>query len=659
VHPAYRPDIDGLRAVAVLSVIAFHATPHWMPGGFAGVDIFFVISGYLISSIVLASVARGTFTLGDFYVRRIKRIFPALLLMLATVFAVGWLVLYPDEHEQLGKHIAAGIGFVSNLVLWRESGYFDVSAELKPLLHLWSLGIEEQFYILWPLLLALTWRWRSIQWPLLLGIAAGSFILNLLRVSGHPQTTFYLPPTRIWELLVGCLLAYAQQFRTEPLDRWQTRLFVNRDWQAAVGLGLIVAALALLDRHRVFPGWWALLPTAGAFLLISAGPTPWVNRVLLGNRLLVAIGLISYPLYLWHWPLLSFTRIISPGEPTPKVIFAAVVLAFVFATLTYWLVERPIRSYRHGTRVVMPLAAMAAGLGVFGLITSFSLMPPRSSSFDVAKYLRPSKERAFPGPNLQLIPTRAGQLLAQGPAQGRILFIGDSNIEQYYPRLDWLLTRNPESGRGIVFASSGGCVPIPHVTESHHPGCAGIIERGFNYANQPDVKTIVVGAAWYAYFVEPEDQYSYYFDDGAIAGSLALGTQSAQRAFETLEVRLRELTDSGKQVYLLLPIPAHDTANPRGMVKRSLTDLSFRIEALPLDRVALSKAYDPLKTQLIEIGQRAGATLIDPFDALCRESTCSTIDANGEPIYMDGAHLRPSYVRENIHFLDHIVLPKS
>lgn len=218
-HPAYRPDIDGLRAVAVLSVIAFHATPYWMPGGFAGVDIFFVISGYLISSLVLADVARGTFTLGDFYVRRIKRIFPALILMLTTVFTVGWFVLYPDEHEQLGKHIAAGVGFVSNIVLWRESGYFDVNAELKPLLHLWSLGIEEQFYILWPLLLALTWRWRSIQWTLILAIAAGSFLLNLLRVAGHPETTFYLPPTRIWELLVGCTLAYAQQFRTEELDR--------------------------------------------------------------------------------------------------------------------------------------------------------------------------------------------------------------------------------------------------------------------------------------------------------------------------------------------------------------------------------------------------------------------------------------------------------
>ena len=667
-HPTYRRDIDGLRAIAVLSVLAFHAAPLWMPGGFAGVDIFFVISGYLISSIVLQSLARGTFSVADFYVRRIKRIFPALILMLATVFTVGWFVLYPDEHQQLGKHIVAGVGFVSNVILWRESGYFDAEAELKPLLHLWSLGIEEQFYILWPLLLAFTWRWRSIQWPLILGIAMVSFLLNLLRAAGHPEATFYLPFTRIWELLIGCTLAYAQRFRADELARWQAKLFFSREsvpdarsrnLQAATGLALLAVALSLLDRHRIFPGWWAVFPTVGAFLLIAAGPDTWVSRVLLGNRVMVAIGLISYPLYLWHWPLLSFTRIISPGTPAAALIGGAVVLAFAFATLTYRFVERPIRSYRHGTRIAIPLAATAAVLGLFGLVTSLSILQPRSAAFDVAKYLRPGTERPFPGPNMRQIFVQSGKLLAQGSAQRQILFIGDSNIEQYYPRLDWLLTRNPEAARSIVFASSGGCVPIPHVTENHHPGCANVLERGLEYANQPDVETIVVGAAWYAYFVEPEDRYSYYFDDGEVKGPLALGTKSAEAAFQSLETMLRDLKNGGKHVYLVLPIPANDSADPREMVKRSFTELSFRVETLPLDRTALATAYEPLKSKLIEVAQRAGAGLIDPFDELCRETLCSTVDADGEPIYKDGAHLRPSYVRENIHFLDDIVLPPS
>ncbi|MBS0420575.1 MAG: acyltransferase [Proteobacteria bacterium] len=667
-HPAYRRDVDGLRAVAVLSVVAFHATPSWMPGGFAGVDIFFVISGYLISSIVLANVARGTFSLADFYVRRIKRIFPALILMLAAVLTVGWFVLYPDEHQQLGKHIAAGVGFVSNVVLWRESGYFDVEAELKPLLHLWSLGIEEQFYILWPLLLALTWRWRSSQWPLILGIAALSFALNLLRARGHPATTFYLPFTRIWELLVGCTLAYAQLFKADELARWQAKLFFSgesgpdahsRDLQAYVGLCLLAVALCLLDRYRVFPGWWAALPTMGAFLLISAGPEAWVNRVLLGNRLMVAIGLISYPLYLWHWPLLSFTRIISPDEPNSTLVLTAVGLAFLFAALTYWLVERPIRSYRNGPRVAIPLAAIAAVLGVIGIVAFSSILPPRSAAFNVAKYLRPSKETLFPGPNLQPITTPLGRLLAQGSAPGKILFIGDSNIEQYYPRLDHLLTQNPDAARGIVFASSGGCIPIPHVMENHHPWCPGVIERGLAYANKPEVETVVIGAAWYAYFVEPMARYSYYFDDGRVKGPLILGATSADSALQALETTLSDLTRSGKRVYLVLPIPAADSADPRGMVKRSFTDLRFRIEALPLDRVALAKAYGPLKSKLTAVGQRSGAHVIDPFDALCDGTICSTVDAHGEPIYRDGAHLRPSYVRHNIHFFDEIVLPQS
>lgn len=207
-HPKYRPDIDGLRAVAVLSVVAFHAFPAWMKGGFIGVDVFFVISGFLISTIIFENLDRGTFSFADFYARRIKRIFPALLLVLIASFAFGWFLLLADEFKQLSNHIVAGAGFVSNLVLWSEAGYFDNSAETKPLLHLWSLGIEEQFYIVWPFVLWFAWKRKLNLLTLTVIVSLISFGLNLKGIKQDSVATFYSPQTRFWELLSGSILAW-------------------------------------------------------------------------------------------------------------------------------------------------------------------------------------------------------------------------------------------------------------------------------------------------------------------------------------------------------------------------------------------------------------------------------------------------------------------
>src|ERR1700691_5932961 len=206
--PQYRADIDGLRGIAVLSVLGFHAFPTWVRGGFTGVDVFFVISGFLISTIIFGSLARDGFSFVEFYSRRIRRIFPALLLILIAGYAFGWLVLLPEDYKQLGKQIAGGAGFVSNFVLWNESGYFDSAAETKPLLHLWSLGIEEQFYIIWPSLLWLGWKYRLNLLTVTLIVAAASFALNIAEAGSDSVAAFYSPQTRFWELMVGSALAY-------------------------------------------------------------------------------------------------------------------------------------------------------------------------------------------------------------------------------------------------------------------------------------------------------------------------------------------------------------------------------------------------------------------------------------------------------------------
>lgn len=362
-HPKYRPDIDGLRAIAVLSVVIFHAFPDLIPGGFIGVDIFFVISGYLISGIIFSNLEHASFSIADFYGRRIRRILPALLTVMIASLALGWPFMLAREYQQLSKHVMAGAAFVSNLVLWQEKGYFDIAAEAKPLLHLWSLAIEEQFYIFWPPLLAFVWRRQLGFLRVTLVIAALSFAANIYLSQTNPNSAFYLPMPRVWELMTGGLLAYVEIHRAEILRHY-------RSTRAFSGLGLIALGLLLISEDRQFPGWWALLPTFGAVLLISAGPAAWPNRQLLSGQAMVWLGLLSYPLYLWHWPLLSLLRIEMGSTPSALLRAGALGLALVLSWLTYTCIEKPVRF--HAThpatnrRLLQALLVVAlAGLFLF------------------------------------------------------------------------------------------------------------------------------------------------------------------------------------------------------------------------------------------------------------------------------------------------------
>jgi peptidoglycan/LPS O-acetylase OafA/YrhL len=365
---AYRPDIDGLRAVAVLFVLVFHASPNSLRGGFIGVDIFFVISGYLISSILFRSLQTGQFSYVDFYARRIRRIFPALVLVLGGTMLAGSLLLFPDELRQLGKHVVAGALFVSNLLLYTESGYFDAAAETKPLLHLWSLGIEEQFYILWPIVLALLWRRRAlIPWAIA-GMALLSFAANVGTAVERPSFAFYMPITRFWELLIGCMAAYFAVVHAHPSSSTPRLPKICYDAGSVLGLMLIIAAVTLLSSASTFPGWWALLPTLGTVLLIATGPGAFVNRRILSQRLMVSIGLVSYPLYLWHWPVLLFWQDAAGATLTRWDKLGALALSVALAFATYRLVERPLRFGPHPRRAAIGLSTGMAIVVIAGLV---------------------------------------------------------------------------------------------------------------------------------------------------------------------------------------------------------------------------------------------------------------------------------------------------
>jgi peptidoglycan/LPS O-acetylase OafA/YrhL len=360
----YRADIDGLRGLAVLAVVGYHAFPYWFRGGFIGVDVFFVISGFLISSIIISGLEHHRFSLAAFYGRRIRRIFPALLIVLASCCVGGWFLLFADEYKQLGKHIAAGAGFVANLTLWREGGYFDHAAETKALLHLWSLGIEEQFYIAWPVLLCFLIRHFHHALATTLALAAASFALSLHVLSSDEIASFYSPQTRFWELLIGAALAQVSRRRATVLFGGGARA---ANAQSVTGLALIGIGLVTISQEHPFPGWRALLPTVGAALIIAAGSSAWLNRKVLAGRLLVGFGLISFPLYLWHWPLLTFARIVESEMPSRTTRVALVFVAVALSWLTYRLVERPIRQDGRGATKVIMLVGLTAVVGAAGV----------------------------------------------------------------------------------------------------------------------------------------------------------------------------------------------------------------------------------------------------------------------------------------------------
>ena len=362
---SYRPDIDGLRALAILPVVLFHAFPNLLPGGFIGVDIFFVISGYLITSILLKDIQAGNYSIKTFYARRVRRIFPALSVVLLFCLALGWVVLTAVEYRSLGKHMAGGAGFIANFMFWREAGYFDAAGDTKPLLHLWSLGIEEQFYIVWPLLLYFFAKrsWNILS--LILVVALFSFGLNVWQVGSNPSAAFYSPFSRSWELALGAFLAY-QALR--PTQAFTSIMERHRSVLSGLGLIMLVIGFVVINESRAFPGWWALLPALGSALLIASGPHGLVNRFVLSHKIFVWVGLISFPLYLWHWPLLSFARIIYSETPPVDVRAVLVVLSIALAALTYYLIEKPIRQSSSKRPLIIGLSILMLCICIAGVV---------------------------------------------------------------------------------------------------------------------------------------------------------------------------------------------------------------------------------------------------------------------------------------------------
>ena len=340
----YRAEIDGLRAIAVVPIILFHAGFEYFSGGFVGVDVFFVISGYLITTIILSEKEQGTFSLVNFYERRFRRILPALfmVMLVSLIFSLLWLM--PSYMEDFSQSLMAVSTFSSNILFWRESGYWEISNELKPLLHTWSLAVEEQYYVLYPLFLMQIWHFRK-DWILgsFIVIAAISLATAQWGAYNKPIPTFYLLPTRAWELSIGAGIAYYFLYRKQTVRALLSHKSVN-EALGLLGLLMISYAVYVFDKGTPFPSLYALVPTVGTGLIILFSSSQTMVGRLLSIKPLVAVGLISYGAYLWHWPLLVFARHLSLTEPSELTFAILALLSFPLAYLSWRYIEKPFRT---------------------------------------------------------------------------------------------------------------------------------------------------------------------------------------------------------------------------------------------------------------------------------------------------------------------------
>ena len=540
----FRPDINGLRALAVLGVVVFHADRAWLPGGFVGVDIFFVISGFLISRIILSQCAAGRFSLAMFYARRAKRILPALLVTVSFVWIVGWFMAAPTQFRDIGGGLLGNSYFTVNFWLMRLAGvggYFGADATTKPLLHLWSLSIEEQFYLVWSvLLLALFKLERRLVVFVILSVFVASFAYSVVLTPIDPIAAFYLPWSRGWELALGSLIAYREVFWLDVMP-YPSRRIANIG--AALGIALMLGAFLFLNEAQAFPGWLAAIPTVGCALVI-AHPHSLPGEVALGNRVAGFFGAISYPLYLWHWPLFAFARIWPGVIPTTPVLFALAGVGVALAALTYRLIEQPIAFpfRRRPFATASILVGMLALTGLAGKLTydakGFpSRFPPlvdrifdyTANGADGQKLTRCFYQRDEARYSLAEERERAARFFEDhrctaiaDPRKPTILIVGDSHAAHLFAGLRAIYGERAN----LLSLSSVFCVPLVENVAMDEgvagtPRCRAINDYVFDAIGKIRPDIVIVGGYFAQYDHEANWRYPGFLD-ALVAGARRL-----------------------------------------------------------------------------------------------------------------------------------------
>lgn len=619
----YRREIDGLRALAVVPVILFHAGLEAFSGGFVGVDVFFVISGYLITSIVLDEQRAGRFSLSRFYERRARRILPALFIVIFASLPLACLWLLPNDLMGFARSLLAVATFSSNLLFWSESGYFDAAAEGKPLLHTWSLAVEEQFYVLLPLFLMAALRWRTQRVVLALGgMAMVSFAISQWGAHGAPSASFFLLPARAWELLLGALVAFCFQTGFKPPDsRWLCNI------GALCGVFMIVASVATLDASTPFPGLYALLPTVGTVLIIVfAHQGTWIGRVL-GARWLVGIGLVSYSAYLWHQPLFAFARQRSMNEPGSAQMLALSALALALAYLTWRHVEQPFRKGAVVSRRSVLVMTIAGTLGLVGAggailwtngLYDLKLGKEAGAVLQTASHSPQRNECHTRGRNY--LKPEAACVYGSGPAQWAVL--GDSHaVELAYALGEELKVR----GQAVRHFSFSACPPVFGLPDKNTPCAKWTTEAVHEIVQDAALKEVVITYRLNAWLLGGHEKVYPAQPD-------SIEQQVREDRWHALLETVRHLDVHGKHVHLVLQAP----------------ELPVTIEALAFrsgvkNGVMLGAPADWWHERSRWVRERLNelpetVRILDPAGLFCDALLCHAA-LNGVALYFDDDHM--------------------
>jgi peptidoglycan/LPS O-acetylase OafA/YrhL len=627
----YRPDIDGLRAVAILAVIGFHAFSNvFTAGGFIGVDIFFVISGFLISAILFDRINRNNFSFLDFYSKRIHRIFPALILVLAASLILGWIFLLADEYRHLGKYVAASSIFISNFISSNEIGYFKPSSETIPLLHLWSLGIEEQFYLIYPLLIWISWKKRFNQLIFIGVLVLSSFTVSVLQYKVSQIVNFYSPITRFWEFGTGSLLAYLQLYPVKTDTKYPVH---KKNLISILGAFCLLLGFILITKEKVFPGWWALLPVFGTALIILAGSEAWINKNILSNKILIWIGLISYPLYLWHWLLLSTATLIENRAHSIATNATIIIVSFFLSWMTYVFIEKPIRfgQIRRKLNSIYLLIIMAligyCGLKIEkadGVITRAVNRNPTSIDSSINKlsikmlqnpnyiselYKDRSRAIRIPYCHLSILDQSFADYkigfencLLKSKEKHNILIIGDSHAADLWVALNHAMSPIEYN---FLQATGAGCGPDFSYGKLNY-NCSDLIRFAIDFAKVSSLKAIIIAGRWGA----PN--------------------------FENLEKLIAELKSFQKNIFLVSPPASFTTDHVIKIIQRgSMLSTQKSISENYFDKSALD-----VSKELKKIASNYNIKYIDRINLYCgADLNCPIISPDGDLLILDNGHL--------------------
>jgi peptidoglycan/LPS O-acetylase OafA/YrhL len=610
-------DIDGLRAVAVLPVLFYHAHVPFFSGGYVGVDVFFVISGYLITAILYREMAGDRFSIFTFYERRVRRIIPALVATMAVVLTVSWFLFLPKDLADTGQSITATSTFVSNLLFYLKTTYFGTAAEDKPLLHTWSLAVEEQFYIFFPMYLFLVMRFaRRHVTPILALTAVGSLALSTWSVYGHQTEAFYFPVTRAWELLLGSLLAVSLQ--TDLLKE------TSSGTMEAIGIALVIGSILLLNRDTRFPGLTAFPVCFGTVLLLYAGTggrSGFVGKIL-ENRFFVFTGLISYSLYLWHWPALAFSTYYLIRPPNGFELAALLVAVYILSIVSWHLVEMPIRKGRilrsRGalfTAAFSALGTLAVAGAVLMLMKGFpSRLPP-----DVVELSRERFVEHYlgcpPAPG-----TAYGGTCKVGRGPVRFVVWGDSHADAFRPAFAEAAAK---SGSGGLVITANGCAPLLGLVRDWHVrqqnNCIAYNRETVRLIRHSGAKAVFLTANWLEY-QKPAEYKNGTLEDGL------------RRTLESLR---------GLDVYVISRVPGGRFEVAPAMARERLyhrnIPIAYSRSEVEHTQIGVARLFRGLERDY-------GSHTVWMENYLCDPVICP-VEINGTPIYSDAHHLTPTGAR--------------